>query len=84
METKIKEGYFDFIIIEDENWRNTRRKCFKCKKLKTALDRMLKFLQKGGVEWIDYEVEILTKKKGSTGRFIDIHNTEHPIKEYVI
>lgn len=81
---KIKDGYFDFIIIEDIHWQKTRRRCFKCKKLKTALNMMLKVLQKGGIEWIDYEVEILNKKKGSTGKFIDIHNVDHPIKEYVI
>lgn len=85
---RIKKGYYyDFITSDTEyphDEYGTKRYCFKCIYLKTAINRMMKRLSLGGIEFIDYEVEVLDKNKCSTGVFINLRTeTDSEIVKYL-
>lgn len=84
----MKEGinihYFSFLLVkEDEKYKTI---VYKCRKLKTAIKRLLKSGWLDGNEWqVDYEVEILDANKK---QFKSIHSylslyDEDELKGYI-
>lgn len=81
---KIKEGYFDFFVFNGDSrfGEDYKRICYKTKKFDTAVKRVMKRLDCGG---LDYEAEILDKNKMGTGIFIDMCKMpdNHEVHSYI-
>lgn len=78
---KILSGTYDFLICKHENSEDNRTIQIKCKRLKTALNKIMDMVDYNE-ETIDYEVAV---KGHNTTTFININRLPkgHPIHAYL-
>lgn len=80
--------YYDFIYYKEESdilfpERGIYKK-IKCKRLTTALNRMVRFMDQRQYFGIDHEAQILDKNGVGSGEYINLHNINHSINKFII